>query len=181
MHEIIGPEMLVLALLADLLNLILRQLERRHTQIVLESRFFTTRRDCRYALVDAPSKCNRLRTYVVLARERGEDFVTRSWLGFRDGGQGAKSRDGDFLRFAPRQEVLTLQVRVKLHLIDARRDFGCRQGRFEMRLEIIGDADRASFSGFLDLLHLGPGLLQFFICRCKPWGVDEIEIHVVEL
>ena len=71
-------------------------------------------------------------------------------------------------------KTLVLEIRMVLDLVDAWWDRGCSKGGFEVRLQVIGYADRSGFAGALDLLHLGPGVLEVFVRFGVEWGMDKI-------
>jgi hypothetical protein len=78
------------------------------------------------------------------------------------------------------EKVAVLEIWVVLNLVDGRLDLCCLENGLKMHLQEVGDTNRFCFARLLDLLQLGPALLEVLIGLGEPRTVDQIKIHVVE-
>jgi hypothetical protein len=69
---------------------------------------------------------------------------------------------------------------VVLDLVDGGLDLGRLEDGLEVHLQEVGHADGLDTTRRLELLELGPALLQVLVSLSKPGTVDQVQIDVIE-
>jgi len=176
-----APEILLLPQLIQLLDLPRAEFERHSPEVITKPLLLTTGRDRHDILIHTPTQQHLSLRNSILLRQRANVAVDGARRGFRDRRQRTVRRGRDAVLLVARQQVLALQVRVELDLVDGGRDFRRLHYRLDVFGQEVGDADALRQPGFADRFHLCPGFLQSGRAAVEdPGRVDQVQIYVVE-
>lgn len=159
----------------DLGNLLGCQLELgKPGQVALKPLYLVARCEGNNVLVNHPSQTDLGLCDTILLGQLSVKAIDGTTLGRDERSERAVGGHSDAVLLVEGNEVTMLEIGVVLDLVDGRLDLGRLEDGLEVHLQEVGHADGLDTTRRLELLELGPALLEVLVSLGEPGAVNQV-------